>query len=165
MVAKGVTSMSVLAHTLTTAGVTPDEALLRGLLNFASPGDVPVQTLASIRRLVFESQTLATSRIKSIVEADAEKKIELAPAERASRIGVTDKQLREKCTVQDELHLAKAWTRRSLTCDLIQVATFSSMERWHRLLLNRLPLGPPPQFQPTSLEYFAVCQSCLDANV
>ena len=53
LIAKGVTSMSVLACTLTTPGVTPDEASLRGLLNFASPGDVTVQTLASIRHLVF----------------------------------------------------------------------------------------------------------------
>ena len=86
LIAKGVTSMSVLAYTLRTPGVTPDEASLRGLMNSASPGDVTVQTLASIRRLVFESQTLAISQIKSIIEADAEKKIELVPAERATRI-------------------------------------------------------------------------------
>ena len=36
LIAKGVTSMSVLAYTLTTPGVTPDEASLRGLMNSAS---------------------------------------------------------------------------------------------------------------------------------
>ena len=224
LIAKGVTSMSVLAYTLTTPGVTPDEASLRGLMNSASPGDVTVQTLASIRRLVFESQTLAISQIKSIIEADAEKKIELAPAERAtrikdqkarlagyelsgplenafsnysyvaamvesdhvvylephrfitrqsevtkerpgkelildeaSRISVRDKQHREKCTIQNELQLAEAWTRRALACDLMQVTTFSSMEKWHRFLLSRLSLSPPPHFQPTNIEQLLRC--------
>ena len=86
LVAKGVTSLSVLAYTLTTPGVTPDEASLRSLMDDADPASVTVQTLASIRRLVFESQTLAISQIESIIESDVDKKVELAPAERATRI-------------------------------------------------------------------------------
>ena len=75
----------------------------------------------------------------------------------ASRISVRDKQHREKCTIQNELQLAEAWTRRSLACDLMQVTTFSSMEKWHRFLLSRLSLSPPPHFQPTNIEQLLRC--------
>ena len=43
-------------------------------------------------------------------------------------------------------------TRRALACDLLQVCTFSVMERWHRYLLNKLSTPPPPNYRPTSME-------------
>ena len=39
----------------------------------------------------------------------------------------------------------------------MQVATFSTMEKWHRFLLSRLSLSPPPHFQPTSIEQLLRC--------
>ena len=42
--------------------------------------------VAALRRLVFESQTLAIAQLKSSIELDGEKKSELAPSERHVRI-------------------------------------------------------------------------------
>ncbi|CAE7689738.1 unnamed protein product [Symbiodinium necroappetens] len=87
LVARGVTTLSGAAYAVSTPGVTPTEAALRGLLDPIAPEGVSVGSLAAIRRLVFESQTLAIAEVKLAIEGtDGEKRSELAPAERTSRI-------------------------------------------------------------------------------
>ena len=192
---------------------------LRDLLDSATPESVSLQALASIRRLMFEAQTLSVAQIKASIETEGETKVELAPAERAQRIAaqkrrlagfdltgplenasanytyvstmvehdhpqwlelhrfiprsqeisrekpgkevildesaklsIRDRRSKYRCQIQNELQLAEAMTRRALACDLLQVCTFSVMEKWHRFLLNKLSIPPPPNYRPTSME-------------
>ena len=216
---KGIDTLATLAYVLTTPGVTPSEAALRDLLDSATPESVSLQALASIRRLMFEAQTLCIAQIKASIETEGETKVELAPAERAQRIAaqkrrlsgfdltgplenayanyayvttmvehdhpqwlelhrfipraqeisrekpgkelildesaklsLRDRRSKDRCQIQNELQLAEAMTRRALACDLLQVCTFSVMEKWHRFLLNKLSTPPPPNYRPTSME-------------
>ena len=81
LVNKGLTSLSTFAFSATTPGTTPaEDALRNNLLSSADPA------LAALRRLMFESQTLAIAQLKSSIELDGEKKSELAPSERHARI-------------------------------------------------------------------------------
>ena len=79
----GVNSLAKLAFAISTPGVSPTEVELRRLLNTANA--VSIGSLSSIRRLMFDAQTLAIQQIKSQVDGDSTKK-ELVPAERATRI-------------------------------------------------------------------------------
>ena len=45
-----------------------------------------LRAVVALRRLMFESQTLAIAQLKSSIELDGEKKSELAPSERHARI-------------------------------------------------------------------------------
>ena len=78
---KGIDTLATLAYVLTAPGVTPSEAALRDLLDSATPESVSLQALASIRRLMFEAQTLSIAQIKASIETEGETKVELAPAE------------------------------------------------------------------------------------
>ena len=71
---KGIDTLATLAYVLTTPGVTPSEAALRDLLDSATPESVSWQALASIRRLMFEAQTLCIAQIKASVETEGERK-------------------------------------------------------------------------------------------
>ena len=83
----GVDTYSKLAYAVTTPGTTPSEEGLRLLLNRAHPEAVTVGALSSIRRLMFEGQTMVIAQIKRSVEGtESAKTAELAPAERESRI-------------------------------------------------------------------------------
>ena len=86
LVNKGLTSLSTFAFSATTPGTTPGEDALRNLLSSADPASVPLHVVAALRRLMFESQTLAIAQLKSSIELDGEKKSELAPSERHARI-------------------------------------------------------------------------------
>ena len=82
----GVNSLAKLAFSITTPGVNPQESELRSLLNRADPDTVTIGSLASLRRLMFESQTLAIQQVKNQVEGSESVRKELVPAERSSRI-------------------------------------------------------------------------------
>ena len=83
---QGLTNMSKLAFALTTPGTVPADDALKGLLD-DNPDDVTVGQLSSIRRLMFDAQTLCASQIKTTLHgSDVNKKAELVPAERATRI-------------------------------------------------------------------------------
>ena len=86
LVNAGVDNLAKLAFSITTPGVNPGEAELRGLLNSARPNEVSIGSLASIRRLMFDAQTLAIQNIKSQVDGSDSAKRELVPAERSVRI-------------------------------------------------------------------------------
>ncbi|CAE7034963.1 GIP [Symbiodinium sp. CCMP2592] len=84
---KGVSTMSSLAYAVTTPGVQPTELALRQLLDTATPEAVSVGALSSIRRCVFECQTCVVQQLKLSVEGhEGDKKYDLPPAERTSRI-------------------------------------------------------------------------------
>ena len=83
---KGITSLSQLAFALTTPGTSPPDDSLRGLLH-DDPDQVSVGQLASIRRLMFDAQTLSAAQVKHVLAGNgAAKKAELVPAERSQRI-------------------------------------------------------------------------------
>ena len=83
---QGLANMSKLAFSLTTPGTVPSDDALKALLD-DNVDNVTVGQLSSIRRLMFDAQTLCASQIKTpLHETDAGKKAELVPAERATRI-------------------------------------------------------------------------------
>ncbi|CAE7226763.1 unnamed protein product [Symbiodinium sp. CCMP2592] len=86
LVRKGLTSLSLLAFSVSTPGEVPQEAELRSILDPADPTTVPLRALSALRRLMFEAQTLSIAQLKSSIEGEGEKKAELAPAERTNRI-------------------------------------------------------------------------------
>ena len=85
---QGINNLSKLAFSVGQPGDTPTEASIRGLV--ADGGDlaaVQIGVVASLRRLIFESQTLMISQVKAMVESrEDDAKNELAPAERTDRI-------------------------------------------------------------------------------
>ena len=94
LVRKGVNSLSKLAFSITTPGVTPGEDSLRTLLNDDDPSAVTIGDLAALRRLMFDAQTLSVALVKQAVEGgDSSTKIELAPAERTFRVEAQRKRL------------------------------------------------------------------------
>ena len=70
----------------------------------------------------------------------------------SAKLSIRDRRSKDRCQIQNELQLSEAMTRRALACDLLQVCTFSVMEKWHRFLLNKLSTPPPPNYKPTSME-------------
>eukprot|EP00435_Cladocopium_sp_Y103_P014075 s1805_g3.t1 len=83
---QGLTNLSKLAFAVTTPGTVPGDDALRGLLS-DNPDEVTIGHLSSIRRLMFDAQTLCASQIKSTLSgSDVGRKAELVPAERATRI-------------------------------------------------------------------------------
>lgn len=87
LIAAGVATYAKLAYSVTTPGTTPSEEGLRSLLDRTHPERVSVGTLSSLRRLMFEGQTMVVAQIRKAVEGgEAAKAVELAPAERDHRI-------------------------------------------------------------------------------
>ena len=87
MVNRGVDNLSKLAVAVTTPGINPTEDALRALVDATNPDRVSLGALSSIRRLMFESQTLSIAMVKQTIEGtEGSVKVEMAPAERAQRI-------------------------------------------------------------------------------
>jgi len=85
---QGLINLSKLAFSITTPGTVPPDDSLKGLLS-DNPDEVTVGQLSSMRRLMFDAQTLCAlaSQIKTTLHgSDVGKKAELVPAERATRI-------------------------------------------------------------------------------
>ena len=83
--AAGITNISLLAFAATAPGTAPTEDQLRNLLRPGAPDSLGVGTLAALRHLMFECQTLCLVHVKASVEG-TDRKVELVPAERNSRI-------------------------------------------------------------------------------
>ena len=81
LVSKGITSLNQVAYALTPPGTAPSEQALRLFINAEKPDDVTAGQLASIRRLVFEAQTLSVSQLKQQVEGGADSKVRELPAD------------------------------------------------------------------------------------
>eukprot|EP00435_Cladocopium_sp_Y103_P038892 s848_g10.t1 len=215
---QGIVNLSKLAFSITTPGTVPPDDALKQLLS-DDPDTVTVGELSSMRRLMFDAQTLSASQIKTVLSgSDTVRKAELVPAERATRIQaqknrlqgmeltgpleashasydyvakmleadtpmylephrfttrasevarekpkkelvldnvhltVQDVEQKEKCQISNELELHQAFTRRSLACDLMQVCSFRTMEKWHRVLMDQIQLAAPPGFRKPSME-------------
>jgi hypothetical protein len=220
----GITNLASLAFSLTSPGTTPSEDALRGLLDPANPGNVNLTSLASIRRLMFEAQTLSIAQLKNSIEGNVEKKAELVPAERTARIqaqrdrmlglelvgslecsfacydlvgtmieadtplylephrfgsraqevsrerppkqlvidgsaklSFKEQQTQDRCALSDPLLLHQALARRALAFDLMQVCSYSVLDKWHRFLIDRLHQHPPPNFRKVSIEQVLRC--------
>lgn len=85
---QGITTMAKLAFAVGQPGETPTEASIRGLVaNGGDPAAVPLGVVSSLRRLLFEAQTLLIAQVKTLIENKVdETKLEMAPAERTHRI-------------------------------------------------------------------------------
>ena len=81
LVSKGITSLNQVAYALTPPGTAPSEQALRLFINAEKPDDVTAGQLASIRRLVFEAQTLSVSQLKQQVKGGADSKVRELPAD------------------------------------------------------------------------------------
>ena len=79
------TSLAKLAFAAGQPGETPTDAKLKQLVQVGSD-EVPVHVISATRQVVYEAQTLLMAQVRSLIERkDDESKMELAPAERASR--------------------------------------------------------------------------------
>ena len=86
LVGKNLNTLASLAFAAGQPGETPTDAALTSLAR-AGDEEVPIATLASLRRLVFEAQLLMTAQVKQLIEQRSDdQKAELAPAERTERI-------------------------------------------------------------------------------
>ena len=83
--AKGLINLSKLAFSISTPGTSPEDESLKLLVN-DDPDLVTVGQPASIRRLMFDAQTLCASQVKHILAGtEPTRTSELVPAERASQ--------------------------------------------------------------------------------
>eukprot|EP00435_Cladocopium_sp_Y103_P065685 s1265_g27.t1 len=83
---QGIVNLSKLAFSVATPGTVPPDDALKQLLA-DDPDTVAVGELSSMRRLMFDAQTLSASQIKAVLGGtESSKKAELVPAERATRI-------------------------------------------------------------------------------
>ena len=91
LVRQGVDTLAKLAFAAGQPGETPTDAKLKTLVQEIRPdgtaGPNPsLGTMAAIRHLVFESQTLVVNETKNLVESREEQAKELPPAERRERV-------------------------------------------------------------------------------
>ena len=85
LVDQGIDTMSKLAFAPCQPGETPSEESLTGLIQ--TEGAEPSRgSIAAVRHLVFEAQTLLVSQTKALVENREAETKDLAPAERRERI-------------------------------------------------------------------------------
>ena len=85
LVAQNVDTMAKLAFAPCQPGETPTEASLTALIKVGST-DPPLGSIAAIRHLVFEAQTILVSQTKALIENKEHEVKELAPAERRERV-------------------------------------------------------------------------------
>eukprot|EP00435_Cladocopium_sp_Y103_P007410 s3328_g2.t1 len=92
VIASGVSSLARLAFAASPPGTTPSDEQVRGLF---TGGLVPnMGTLASLKRLIFEAQTLVVADVKAKVTRKEENiPTNMAPAERENRIAEQRKRL------------------------------------------------------------------------
>lgn len=70
----------------------------------------------------------------------------------AGNIKVTKHQSLTECSIQGDIRLRGAFTRRSLAYDLAGVATYEASEGWSQLLFDRMCLEPPPGYKHISVD-------------
>ena len=91
--AAGIVNISLLAFATSAPGTPPSEDQLRNLLRPLAPESLSVGTLAALRHLMFECQTLCLAHVKASVEG-TDRKVELVPAERNTRIAAQKARMR-----------------------------------------------------------------------
>lgn len=65
---------------------------------------------------------------------------------------MTKHQANTECSIQGDIRLRGAFTRRSLAHDLAGVATYEAVESWSQLLFDRMCLEPPPGYKHISVD-------------
>ena len=69
-----------------------------------------------------------------------------------THLTVRDAERKDKCPMQTDLQIFQALTRRALACDLMGVASFKVMERWHRFLMDSMSIAAPPGYKSPAIE-------------
>lgn len=85
LIAQSIDTMAKLAFAPCQPGETPTEEALSNLIKVGATAP-PLGSIAAVRHLVFEAQTLLVSQTKALVENKENEVKELAPAERRERI-------------------------------------------------------------------------------
>ncbi|CAE7242070.1 unnamed protein product [Symbiodinium sp. CCMP2592] len=93
LVAQTIDTMAKLAFAPCQPGETPTEESLAALIKVGGAAP-PLGSIAAVRHLVFEAQTLLVSQTKALVENKENEVKELAPAERRERIRAQANKLR-----------------------------------------------------------------------
>ncbi|CAE7264068.1 unnamed protein product [Symbiodinium sp. CCMP2592] len=93
LVAQTIDTMAKLAFAPCQPGETPTEESLSALIKVGGAAP-PLGSIAAVRHLVFEAQTLLVSQTKALVENKENEVKELAPAERRERIRAQANKLR-----------------------------------------------------------------------
>ncbi|CAE7726847.1 unnamed protein product, partial [Symbiodinium necroappetens] len=175
LVCKNLNTLASLAFAAGQPGETPTDAALTSLAR-AGDEEVPIATLASLRRLVFEAQLLMTAQVKQLIEQRSDdQKAELASAERTERIKTTsraelrlDKPKKEldvvnsKITLKDQvvdlqcqlstpLCLHHSLHRRALAMDLVGICSYHVIMEFHEYLMSHLTVEPPPGYNHVTI--------------
>ena len=79
----------------------------------------------------------------------------------AGNIKVTKQSQVTECSIQGDIRLRAAFTRRSLAYELANVASFEVMEGWSQLLFDRVCQDPPSGYKHISIEQISVADRKL----
>ena len=85
-------------------------------------------------------------------EIQNEKTLPQLTFDASGNIKVTKHQANTECSIQGDIRLRGAFTRRSLAYDLAGVATYEACEGWSQLLFDRMCLEPPPGYKRISVD-------------
>ena len=83
----------------------------------------------------------------------------------AGNIKVTKQSQVTECSIQGDIRLTAAFTRRSLAYELANVASFEVMEGWSQLLFDRVCQDPPSGYKHISIEQILVADRKLWVKV
>lgn len=83
----------------------------------------------------------------------------------SGNIKVTKQSQVTECSIQGEIRLRAAFTRRSLAYELAAVASFEVMETWSQLLFDRMCQEPPSGYKHISIEQVMVADRKLWVKV
>ena len=65
---------------------------------------------------------------------------------------INDFRNRDQIAINNELELSQAFARRALACDVVGIASFRRVERWHRYLFQQMTHSPPPGYMLPTIE-------------
>ena len=83
----------------------------------------------------------------------------------SGNIKVTKQSQVTECSIQGDIRLRSAFTRRSLAYELANVASFEVMEGWSQLLFDRVCQDPPAGYKHISVEQIMVADRKLWVKV
>lgn len=85
--------------------------------------------------------------------------------DQTGNIKVTKQSQVTECSIQGDIRLRAAFTRRSLAYELANVASFEVMEGWSQLLFDRVCQDPPAGYKHISIEQILVADRKLWVKV
>ena len=136
----GTTSLARLAFAASPPGTTPSDEQVRNLFSVAVAPNVG--TLSSLKRLIFEAQTLVVADVKSkVTKKDDSMPSNMAPAERENRIAEQRRRL-TGLRLRGEEEVGHAVYDMLMTMAEKDVIVYHAPERFHtrrQELLNKKP--------------------------